>query len=270
MTKREELELFSLRAEEFIQGKYILADVKIVNLLKAIASSETLLALFKKCLDGFDYEQAKKKYMPASKIMSENRGEFILPQNTKELLAFIFNLLVKFDNKEIELSEFLTRFFFEDGSFSGSYSAFINGVIKPFKSAVETVMESVISGTLQDPIEALNEEELRREKQREEELEQAKKDKELSEKENGESIKKIKEMLLADKLKVKEKNLVEDKKEEIILVIDMLANVIESNDKDAINYAFTAYKFMVRTHAIMFFNREKTIGNLIKGVINEL
>ena len=34
MTKREELDLFVIRINEFIDSKYILADIKIVNLLK--------------------------------------------------------------------------------------------------------------------------------------------------------------------------------------------------------------------------------------------
>ena len=66
MTKKEELELFLERADEFINSKYILADVKIINLLKSIAQSETLLAIFKNCLTDFDYQQAKKKYLVKS------------------------------------------------------------------------------------------------------------------------------------------------------------------------------------------------------------
>ena len=38
MTIREELDAFIERADELIDSKYILADIKIVNLLKAIAS----------------------------------------------------------------------------------------------------------------------------------------------------------------------------------------------------------------------------------------
>ena len=41
LTKREELDLFLERAQEFIDSKYILADIKIVNLLKSIANSKT-------------------------------------------------------------------------------------------------------------------------------------------------------------------------------------------------------------------------------------
>ena len=63
MTKREELDLFLTSAQDFIASKYILADIKIVNLLKAIASSDTLIALFKNCLTDFNYEEAQKKYL---------------------------------------------------------------------------------------------------------------------------------------------------------------------------------------------------------------
>lgn len=270
MTKREELNLFLLRADEFIEGKYILADIKIVNLLKSIAGSDTLIAIFKNCLDGFDFEEAKRKYLIDSKFQSENRGEFILPLNSRELLALIFNLLLKFDSKEIEFSDFLSRYFFEDGSFSSSYSAFVNGVIKPFRDSLNAIMESVIEGKLQDPIEAFCEAEKKKEEEKQKRLIEEEKNRELERRQNGENIKQIKEILLKDKLKVKEKKLAEKVEYEILLIIDMLANVVESNDKDAIVYAFTAYKYMVKAHGVMFFRRDKKIGSLIEGIINGL
>ena len=66
LTIREELDIFVERADELIDSKYILADIKIVNLLKAIASSDTLIALFKNCLSDFDYSLAQKKYFQSS------------------------------------------------------------------------------------------------------------------------------------------------------------------------------------------------------------
>ena len=270
MTKREELDLFLLRADEFIEGKYILADVKIINLLKAIASSNTLLAIFKNCLDGFDFEEAKKKYLLSSKVQSDNRGEFILPKNTGELLALIFNLLVKIDAKEIDFSSFVTRYFFEDGSFSSSYQAFVSAMIKPFKLAVKEVMEKVIDGKLQDPVEALEEAEKKKEREREEAQVKLEKERELSKKTSGENILKIKDILLKDKAKIKEKNYAIEKAEDLILVIDMLANVIESEDKDAINYAFVAYKYTVRAFGLAFAGRERKIAKLLEGIVSEL
>ena len=63
MEKRDELNEFLAKADELINSKYILADVKIIGLLKTVASSETLIALFKTCLTDYDYEEAKKTYL---------------------------------------------------------------------------------------------------------------------------------------------------------------------------------------------------------------
>ena len=267
MTKREELDFFVLRVNELIDSKYILADVKIVNLLKVIASSETLLALFKNCLTDFDYDDAKKKYFVKS-LVSDGKGEFVTPPSSREFLALTFNLLVDIDSKRIVLEEFLNKYFFEAGSYYLCYQSFLSAIIVPFKNAVVRLMESVIEGKLQDPIEALTEEELRKAKEKELKDIEDKKEKELAQKTYGESLKKIKEILLIDKKKVKEKVKDEDTKKEMTLVIDMLGSVIESMDLSAIEYAFIAYKFMAKKHSLLFFKRIKKLTALIRDVVN--
>lgn len=267
MTKREELDLFVLRANELIDSKYILADVKIVNLLKVIASSETLLALFKNCLTDFDYEEAKKKYFVKSPT-SDKKGEFIIPPSSREFLALTFNLLVDIDSKKIVLEDFLNKYFFEAGSYYLCYQSFISAIIVPFKNSVVRLMESVIEGKLQDPIEAVTEEELKRAKEKELREIEEKKEKELLQKSYGESVKKIKEILLEDKKKVKDKIKDESLKKEMTLIIDMLGTVIDSLDVSAIDYAFVSYKFMAKKHSILFFNRVKKLTALIKEVVN--
>ena len=270
MTIREELDLFIERADDFANSKYILADIKIVNLLKAIASSNTLVALFKNCLTDFDYQAAQKKYLVKSQYLGNNRGEFVLPPNSRELLSFVFNVLMDIDGKNIQLAEFIDKYFYVDGSFSAGYEAFITGMIKPFRNSVKLLMESVIDGKLQDPIEALVEEETRRAKQKEIDEDNQRKQNELSKKAYGESVKAIREFLLKDKQKIKKSKLVDDKKEEILLVIDMLANVVESEDKDAITYAFIAYKYVTKAYKCKFIGRVKKISKLIKDVVNGL
>ncbi len=270
MTIREELDLFVEKADEFIESKYILADIKIVGVLKAIANSETLVALFKNCLDGFDYFEAKKKYLAPNRLMGGDKGEFVLPPNSRELLAFIFNVLVDIDSKRIELGEFINKYFFVDGSFSSGYDAFINAMIKPFRNSVKILMESVIEGSLQDPIEALVEEETRKKKQQEEDEENSKKEQELLKKAYGASVKSIKDMLVQDKQKIKASKLKEEPKKEVTLVIDMLGTVIDSEDKDAVEYAFVAYKYVAKCHKKLFWGRIRKISKLIKDVINEL
>ena len=254
MSKREELDLFLTRADEFIESKYILADVKIINLLKSIASSDTLIAIFKNCLDGFDYEKATKTYLVANKYLSGDKGEFVLPSTSRELLAFIFNLLVDIDAKRIDFSGFIKRYFYEDGSFSAGYSAFINAMIKPFKNSVKMLMESVIEGKLQDPVEALTEEENRK---REEEILKAEREK------------KEKELLLGIKLKVKASKLKDVKKDALILVIDMLANTLDSEDKDAITYAFVSFNYASKVHKKLL-RKHKKIEKLVKAILNAI
>lgn len=270
MTKTEELNLFLTKADELIESQYILVDVKIVGLLKAIASSETLIAIFKNCLSDFNVNEAEKKYLVKSPYLSDNKGEFLLPSNSKELLAFVFHILMELDSKNINLSEFISKYFYEDGSTSAGYSAFITKMIKPFRNTVKALMESVIDGKVQDPILALMEEEARRLEEEEQERIREQKEKEIAKKTYGESIKAIKNLLLTDKTKVKESRLKEDEKEEIILAIDMLANVVESSDKDALIYAHICYKYIAKAHPCLFFKRNKKINKLVKAILNEL
>ena len=268
MTKREELDLFLERGEELVNTKYILADVKLAGFLKSIAVSDTLLALFKNCLTDFNYEKAQKTYLVKTPGVSHDKGEFILPSNTRELLAFVFTILVDIDAKRLDINSFLNKYFFIDGSSSSAFNAFINGMVKPFISAVKVLMESVLEGSLQDPVEALLEEEERRIKEQEEREISLKKEKEMLAKAYGISLKEIKEILLADKQKIKESRLSDQNKEEYTLIIDMFANVIESEDKDAINYAYLAYKYLANSKKIFFFGRVRKISKLVKDVLN--
>ena len=268
MTKKEELDLFLEKAQELIDSKYILADIKIVGLLKAIASSDTLIAIFKNCLTDFDRESAERKYLVKSPYLSADKGEFVLPSSSKELLAFTFTLLVDFDAKRVEMGSFLNKYFYVDGSFASGYDAFINAMIRPFVGAVKTLMDSVIEGKLQDPVDALCQIENQKAKELADEKARIEQDKELSKKIYGENIKKIKEILLKDKQKIKAKNMEEEKCQEMLLVIDMLANAITSDDRDAIIYAFVAYKFMAKAHKFLFCGRAKKVFKLLKGVLD--
>lgn len=268
MGKSEELELFLSRADEFIDSQYILADVKIVGLLKAIAGSETLLALFKNCLNGFDYAAAKKKCLVKSRYLTADKGEFVLPDSSREMLAFTLVFLTECDAKRVDLGEFINKYFYEDGSFSAGYHAFLYSMIKPFRNTVKALMESVIEGRVQDPVEAFVEEEEKKRAEIDAEEKRKREEKELLSKSYGESLKTLRELLFKDKQKIEASKLKDEEKKDLLLIISMLANVIESSDKDAIVYAFSAYKFAIRTHKILFFGREKKTEKLVGDVIN--
>jgi hypothetical protein len=97
-----------------------------------------------------------------------------------------------------------------------------------------------------------------------------KRDRELLQKAYGVSLKKIKELLLKDKTKIKESKLKDQVKKEATLVIDMLANVLDSEDKDALEYAFIAYKYVAKSMPFRFFGRVNKINKLIKDIANAI
>ena len=270
MDKNAELSLFLEKADELIESKYIIADVKIVGLLKAIAASDTLVAIFKNCLNEFDYNAAKKKYLVKSKYLAEGKGEFVLPSSSRDLLSFVFCVLMDIDAKNIDFAQFINKYFYEDGSCSTGYGAFLNAMIKPFVNSVKMLMESVIEGKLQDPLEALTEEEARREKEAKAAADRKIKDKELSVKAYGESVKKLRAILLADKTRIKNFSAEESLKKELLLVVDMFGNALDSGDKDAVIYAFIAYKYALKAKKRMFSGRIRKVRRYYEDVINGL
>ncbi len=270
MTKVEELAVFNAKAQDLLESKYILADIKIAHLLQAIASSDMLMALFKNCLVDFDYAAAKKRYLVKNKYLSGDKGEFVLPESAAELLSFTLNVLLDVDSKTVDLNEFIAKYFYEDGSFSSGYAAFLNKFIKPFASSVDRLARGIIDGSLQDPQDALIEYGKKAEEAARIKAINDKKDEELAKKTYGENIKAIRTILLDDKVKIANSNLKEYKKREIICLIDMLANAVESEDLQAIDYAFLAYKYMTRAYPSKFMGRARKVGELLVGVVNEL
>lgn len=268
MTKREELVVFLDRADEMMNCQYIVAGFKLANLLKSIANSETMLALFKNCLAEFDYAVATKKYLVRSPQVVADRGQFIMPTNSRDMLAFIFMVLVDIDSERIEFAEFLNKYFYVDGNCSSAYDSFISSMVKPFVNAVKMLMEKVIEGGLNDPIEAFVQEETRRAREQEQKELSEKRENRLRQKNYGASVNEIRKMLLEDKQKIRNKKISEQEKNDITTVIDMFANVLDCEDKDAIEYAYLAYKYLANSRPITFWGRNKKISKLVKDVIN--
>ena len=245
MSRQDELDLFLLRCDELIESKYILADIKIVGLLKAIAGSTTIMAIFETCLKDFDYEKEFNKCFISSEFLGKDKGEYKAPENSKILLALVFRLLMDIDAKNLPMTEFLSRYFYEGGSFYQGYTAFIEGMVVPFKFTVKKLMTGIINGSVGDPVAELNSN-----------------DADKKEDKNKPVIDDVKEYLKKDREKVDAvKN--EEKKEDGLFIIDTLVGALDSGDKDAIRYAFLAYKYSASI-IIPFGNKIKYVNDLIK------
>lgn len=269
LERKQELDIFLMRCEEFIESKYILANVKIVNLLKAIASSETLIAIFKSCLIGFDEEDVKRKCFKPSTYV-EGKNDYVSPDKAKDLLAFVFTTLMDVDSGKIDFNAFLNENFYENGSFYESYESFIKKVIVPFKFTVKSLMEDVISGAVADPEEEILKSVLTSEE----------------EKKVIPEVTEAVELLNADlaKLKVKLAAITEnpqgdgeytelealkkEKYEDAIFVTETFISVLPSDDKAAIRYAYIAYKYTVKS-VLPIFNSVKKIEKLKNAFMNK-
>ena len=145
---------FLTACDELINGTYVLADVKISEVLKSIAGSKDLTDLFSAVTERFDYPKAKQLCLRFPAAKGAAHGAAFLPSDRGEVLAFVFCLLVEFDGGAVRLNDFLLRYFYDDGSVYGSFYAFSNQVIKPFRNAVRTVFaEGAAQSAPRPPLE---------------------------------------------------------------------------------------------------------------------
>lgn len=141
--KNAKLQRFFTACDELITGKFILADTKIGELLRSVATSDDLTGLFAAVMDGFDFPAAKAAYLKAPDYRARVRGEAYLPSEKKDILAFVFCLLVEFDNGKMKLNDFLLTYFYEDGSYTASYALFVERMIRPFRDVVRSCFPDV-------------------------------------------------------------------------------------------------------------------------------
>lgn len=142
-----DMQRFFTACDELITGKFIVAEKKISELLRSVAMCEDLMGLFTAVTKKFDYQAAKRAYLRAP-IDTRTRGEAYLPADETELLAFVFCLLVEFDNGTMRLGDFLLRYFYEDGSYTASYALFVGRVIRPFRDVIRRCFPVAGRGTV--------------------------------------------------------------------------------------------------------------------------
>lgn len=135
-----EISDFMNACDDLANAKFALADTKIKKLLDTIAASGELTELFKSATEEFSYGKAKEVYMAPSFDGSTNKRVLLIPEDYNEQLAFIFCLFVDFARRDIDFTAFLLEFYYVDGSFTESYAAFVNQVVKPFKNAVKQAL----------------------------------------------------------------------------------------------------------------------------------
>ncbi len=131
-----ELIPFNTACEEFIAGKYILADMKIASILRIIANDEKIKNIISSAIEDYDFakafENASKEYDTGFKL--------VLPTNENEIIAFVYNLLYRFNSKMLDFYDFIARYYKVEGEVSGKeFYNFANAIIIPFRDAINDI-----------------------------------------------------------------------------------------------------------------------------------
>lgn len=131
-----ELTQFNNACDEFIAGKYILADIKIASILKLTNADEKVKNLVASTLAKFDFVDVFKQ------AVIENEDESFslnVPTDEKEIIAFVYSLLYRFNTKEIDFYNFLNKFYKVDNAVGQEFKLFAENIITPFKAAINSL-----------------------------------------------------------------------------------------------------------------------------------
>ena len=116
---------------EMINGKFILADYKIANILKNITESQEVYDLIAKCMNGFSFEREFSR----AQIKSTQNKKFVLPSEPEKVLPFVFCVLVNINNKNLNFDLFLKEFYAGEHK-NIEYVNFAQEVILPFRDII--------------------------------------------------------------------------------------------------------------------------------------
>ncbi len=124
---------FISACNSFIKGKFILTDIKLANILKAIAESECVYNLLAEHMINFDFETELKKCCVKNAV---DGGSFKLPKDDNIIIPLVFCILVQIDSKGIDFDCFLrTQFPFANNQ-NEQYDRFASEIIVPFRDSV--------------------------------------------------------------------------------------------------------------------------------------
>jgi len=252
MEKVEELDLFLEKADELIETKYIFADVKIAGLLKAVACSDVIVCMMENCLKNFDYDAV----FATSFIKSDDdaHGEYRRPDGTQELLALVFSVLVKIDNKTLELSALMKEYFYADGSLFNSFTLFTGEFVKPYKSAVKLLFENIMGGKLKSTSRGVK---------RTGEVKARRLPDELAV--DNAAARAAETLAEEDRAKFLSSGLPDETVADALTLLGGLESALEAGDKAAVKVAFTGYYYFAAEFKKLMLNDERLRVTLKNG-----
>ena len=119
------------RCNVMLKSKFIMSSNCISSILKVVASVPCLTNYLIKCSQDFSFDRTFDE--------ATNTSKFTLPESPKATVAFVTELLFKFDRREIDLTKFI-KVYYPERNFEGSYKAFCQDIIAAYLLAFSTIM----------------------------------------------------------------------------------------------------------------------------------
>ena len=135
--EKQNLVDFFNACNEMISGRFILSDTKVSNILKCIVKSEILYNLYSNCMTNFKFANVLARSVASN---ANNGGYFVMPDDEREIIAFVTCLLLEVDKKNINLQTFVTENFFSADGYNISYSNFSLNVLVTYKTAIKNLL----------------------------------------------------------------------------------------------------------------------------------
>lgn len=125
----EDLKKFNEACEDFLAGKYILANLKLKTLLNVINDSDRLIGIVSNALDGFDFTEAFKNSVTAQGL--------VLPDSVNDVIAYCYNIIYNLDAGNITFLDFLNKYFISETLTGGEeFRLFAQTIVKPFQESI--------------------------------------------------------------------------------------------------------------------------------------
>lgn len=145
--EKENIIDFYRSCDEMIEGRFILSDTKVSNILKCIVKSEVLYNLYSVCMKDFKFKTILSRCLAENPA---NGGYFVMPEDEKEIVALVTCLLLEVDKKNINLQTFVTENFFSPDGYNISYNNFALTVLVTYKTAIKNLIGVDENGNVED------------------------------------------------------------------------------------------------------------------------
>ena len=138
-----EIAYFTDTVNTLIEGKLILIDKHIAQVLKCVATSQTLCHTLSETVQTMSYvtefSRARITWTRSDGVI-ESRLK--LPADRNRLFAFVVCLLMEVDSGRRNILDFLKEYYNAENN-DASYAKFAEEVLKPFKKAGEAILSTI-------------------------------------------------------------------------------------------------------------------------------